>query len=106
MLVILPDFTNRPAPSPWNFWVVSSVAPTRVPRWLGWPLIQPEGEVLGIAGLDDVIAAQLTRPVQSLCSHDDAQRQGTEMEGLLVQEVELDRSPSGPAPQTRRFRKK
>jgi hypothetical protein len=40
--------------------------------------------------LEYVMAARLTQPVQSLCRHGDACWEDTEMDGLQVQEVELD----------------
>lgn len=42
-------------------------------------------------GLNFILAARLTQKVQSLCRHDDAQWQRSEIPGLEVQEVELDR---------------
>jgi hypothetical protein len=42
-------------------------------------------------GLKFVLATRLTQKVQSVCRHDDAQWQKTEIPGLEVQEVELDR---------------
>jgi len=41
-------------------------------------------------GLKFILAARLTQKVQSLCRHDDARWQRTEIPGLEVQEVELD----------------
>jgi hypothetical protein len=40
--------------------------------------------------LEYVMATRLTRPIQSLCRHDQAHWKDTDMEGLQVQEVELD----------------
>ncbi len=42
-------------------------------------------------GLRFIFAARLTQKVQALCRHDDAAWQDTEVPGLAVQEVELDR---------------
>ena len=42
-------------------------------------------------GLKFIFVARLTQKVQSLCRHDDARWQRTEIPGLEVQEVELDR---------------
>jgi hypothetical protein len=44
--------------------------------------------------LEYVMATRLTRPIQSLCRHDQAHWKDTDMEGLQVQEVELDQ-PGG-----------
>ena len=41
-------------------------------------------------GLKFILVARLTQKVQSFCRHDDAHWQATEMEGVEVQEVELD----------------
>ena len=49
--------------------------------------VQDMAEALG---LKFILAARLTQKVQSLCRHDDAQWQRTEIPGLEVQEVELD----------------
>ena len=45
--------------------------------------------VLEERGLDYVMATRLTRPIQSLCRHDQAHWKDTDMEGMQVQEVEL-----------------
>ena len=42
-------------------------------------------------GLKFIFVAKLTQKVQSLCRHDDAAWQATEVPGLAVQEVELER---------------
>lgn len=46
--------------------------------------------VLEEHSLEYVLSARLTQPVQSLCRHGDAFWEDTEMDGLQVQEVELD----------------
>ena len=43
-------------------------------------------------GLHYIMATRLTRPVQSLCRHQDACWKPTDMEGLEVQEVELEQT--------------
>ena len=49
--------------------------------------VQDQAEALG---LKFILVARLTQKVQSFCRHDDAHWQATEMEGVEVQEVELD----------------
>jgi Transposase DDE domain group 1 len=50
--------------------------------------VQQAAEALGVAF---IFVAQLTQNVQALCRHDDAQWRATEVAGLDVQEVALDR---------------
>lgn len=47
-------------------------------------------EACATLGLKFIFAARLTRKVQSLCRHDEAAWQGTEVPGLSVQEVALE----------------
>ncbi len=54
----------------------------------GASAVQEAAEALGVAF---IFAAQLTQKVQALCRHDDPQWQATEVAGLEVQEVTLER---------------